>query len=267
MGSLRPATWRLEEMEEVPSTQDVARSLADDGAPEGTVIVAGVQSAGRGRAGRIWSSPKGGLYMSIILRPPNLPNTQLLSLVGTLSVVRGVKSSVGIDSSIRWPNDVLIRGGKVSGIIVESSYSGQTLSAAVLGIGVNCNNRTAIMGHQSMPAASLMEELHGPVDIAQVRGGILDSLQSVYSKWVDGSDIRRDVETFMGTLGRRVLVKTKAGREITCTAVGLDASGALIAKDGLTTMTFHGEDVEHLTELGPSPGRQSGQASGGRPDL
>jgi BirA family transcriptional regulator, biotin operon repressor / biotin---[acetyl-CoA-carboxylase] ligase len=250
MGHLRPTAWQLEEMDEVSSTQDVACRLADDGAPEGTVVTAKIQTAGRGRAGRAWHSPLGGLYVSVVLRPPVRPNPQLLSLVGALSVVKGIKSSTGIDSTIRWPNDVLIQGRKVSGVIVDANYSGQTLSFAVLGIGLNCNSKASFAGPGAKSATSLTEELRRSVDIPRVREGILESLQKVYTSWLEGADIIREAESFMGTLGRRVLVKSKSGEEFDCTAVGLDISGGLLVEsDGRKTL-LRAEDVELLSERG-----------------
>ena len=226
--------------------------MADDGALEGTVVVAKVQTAGRGRGGRAWLSPSGGLYMSVVLRPPAHPQPQLLSLVGALSVVKGIKSSTGIDSTIRWPNDVLVGRRKVSGVIVEASFSAQRLSFAVLGIGLNCNSKTPIVGLPTVNATSLMEELHERVDLARIRQGILDSLQSVYTSWLEGMDIVEEMESFMGTLGRRVLVKTTSGVEFTGTALGLDDSGALVMKSEGRRMSFQAEDVERLTEVGES---------------
>jgi BirA family biotin operon repressor/biotin-[acetyl-CoA-carboxylase] ligase len=237
-------------MREVPSTQDVALQLGDGGAPEGTVVVAQIQTAGRGRSGRAWASPSGGLYMSIILRPETLAQPQLLSLVGALAVVRGIKSSTGIDSEIRWPNDVLILGKKVSGVVVEASYSAQKLSFAVLGVGLNCNIELSTLGSSVGGATSLLEELGRRVDVAKVRQDILDSLQAIYTSWLDGADIIRESEDSVGTLGRQVLVKSKSGIELSCTALELDDYGGLVVLSEGERIVLRGEDIEFLTEIG-----------------
>lgn len=250
MGDLRPAAWHLQEMEEAPSTQDIAFQRADEGASEGTVVVARTQTSGRGRSGRPWASPPGGLYMSIVLRPGNIAQPQLISLLGGLAVVQGIKSSTGISSVIRWPNDVLIRGKKVSGVIVDASYSGQTLSFAILGIGLNCNSEASTLGTPPGGATSLLEELRRPVDVTMVRKGILEALQAVYSSWLHGSDIVRESEGFIGTLGRQVLVKSRSGVELACTALELDNQGGLVVMNEGERIVLRAEEVELLTEVG-----------------
>jgi len=255
MGSLRPIAWQIEELDEVPSTQDVARQLAEEGAPEGTVVVASSQLQGRGRGGRTWSSPRGGLYMSLVLRPPIHPNAQLLSLVGALSVVLGLKSSTGIGSAIRWPNDVVINGRKIAGVIVEANYVGQKLSCAIVGIGVNCNSKPSIKDLPESDATSLTEELHRPIEVTRVRAGILETLQSVYTRWLEGADVVREAEGFIGTLGMRVRVSPKSGAGLTCDAIGLTASGALIVASAGKRVLLNAEDVERLKEIGPADAR------------
>jgi BirA family biotin operon repressor/biotin-[acetyl-CoA-carboxylase] ligase len=130
--------YRVYYVEKCSSTQDLARELAEGGAAEGTVVVAEEQERGRGRLGRSWFSGKGGLWFTVILRPgQRLVN--LLSLAVGVSVAR-VLRGIGLPARLKWPNDVVIEGKKVGGILVEAfSGSGEEITALV-GIGLNVNN-------------------------------------------------------------------------------------------------------------------------------
>ena len=246
---MRPAAWRIEELEETSSTQDVALSLATGGAPEGTVVAARTQTAGRGRSGRSWASPAGGIYMSAVLRPGKVPNPQLLSLVGALAVVRGIRASTGIDSRIRWPNDVLVRGRKVAGVAVEASYSGQSLSFIILGVGLNCNSEPQADGIRPGGATSLMNELKRPVDVNQVRQSVLEALAGLYTGWLEGADVISESSESLGTVGRQVIVKSRGGTEILCTALELDSLGGLVVLSEGERIVLRAEDVDTLTEV------------------
>jgi BirA family biotin operon repressor/biotin-[acetyl-CoA-carboxylase] ligase len=132
-----PDGWRLVALQTVGSTNDEAARLAEEGAPEGTVVWAREQSGGRGRRGRRWSSPVGNLYSSTILRPAcSAPRAAELGFVAALAVADIVPE--GRDVRVKWPNDVLVYGGKVAGILPESSIdqNGEA-EHVVLGIGVN----------------------------------------------------------------------------------------------------------------------------------
>ena len=119
-------------LKEVSSTNDYARSIAEE-APEGTVVLAESQNAGKGRNGRRWVSPKGGLWMSVILKPGFVDPR--IVFVGPLSVI-DVLADFGIPSGIKWPNDVWVRGQKIAGVLVESKGK----EYVIVGIGLNVNN-------------------------------------------------------------------------------------------------------------------------------
>ncbi|MGH6718795.1 MAG: biotin--[acetyl-CoA-carboxylase] ligase [Alphaproteobacteria bacterium] len=122
------------------STNDEARRLAGSGAADGTVVIAEAQTAGRGRRGQPWSSPPGNLYLSIVLRPAVAPaRAGQLGFVVSLAVAEAAAAVLpgGRDVRVKWPNDVLIDGRKVAGILLESEVAGATLSWVVAGIGVN----------------------------------------------------------------------------------------------------------------------------------
>jgi BirA family biotin operon repressor/biotin-[acetyl-CoA-carboxylase] ligase len=127
--------------DEIGSTQTIAHQLAREGAPEGTLIVAERQTEGRGRMGRSWHSPKGkGLWMSLLLRP-RIPVqfTSQLTLLTAVAVCRAIRKLANVEAGIKWPNDLLIGGKKVCGILLESSAEDERLLYVVAGIGISVN--------------------------------------------------------------------------------------------------------------------------------
>ena len=128
----------------VSSTNDVARELALSSASEGLCVIAREQTAGRGRQGRSWSSPPGeGLYLSLILRPQVKPSdSALITLAAAIAVAETLRLDFQADGDIKWPNDILVKGRKICGILVEAAIEGDRLQYAVMGIGVNIAQRS-----------------------------------------------------------------------------------------------------------------------------
>ncbi len=127
--------------EQVDSTNNEARRLADQGAPHGTLVVAELQTAGKGRRGRFWTSPKGsGIWMSLILRPDFAPEqASMLTLVAAMAVETGIRKITGQDCRIKWPNDIVLDGKKICGILTEMSTEEDCIRHVVVGIGINVN--------------------------------------------------------------------------------------------------------------------------------
>jgi len=171
--------YRYEEL--CPSTQRLLR----ENDPEGAVAVAEEQSEGRGRLGRSWQAPAGtSVLVSVLLRPPleaaRLPE---LSLVAGGAVAQAIADVTGIDPAIKFPNDVLVEGRKVAGILAESSDG-----RVVLGIGVNANQtREQLPADAQTEPTSLRLELGGPVDRATLLSAILLQLERAYDAWVRGA--------------------------------------------------------------------------------
>src|ERR1035438_4602372 len=151
------------------STNAVALKLAADDAEHGTVVVAEEQTAGRGRLGRAWFSEKSsGIYASIVLRPPLAPATApVLTLMAGLAAQKAVSSVTGLAVDIRWPNDLLVNGKKVCGILTEMSAEVDILHAVVLGIGINVNH-TVMPAELEDIATSLRMEAHRGISRIQV---------------------------------------------------------------------------------------------------
>jgi BirA family biotin operon repressor/biotin-[acetyl-CoA-carboxylase] ligase len=125
--------------DEIPSTLDVLHALAADGAPPGTLVLAEVQTAGRGRQGRRWESPRGaGVWMSVLLRPGSAPAGGALAIRAALAIVEALASlAPALGPRLKWPNDVMVAGRKAGGILCEARWSGESLGWIAVGIGLN----------------------------------------------------------------------------------------------------------------------------------
>jgi BirA family biotin operon repressor/biotin-[acetyl-CoA-carboxylase] ligase len=152
-------------LDKCTSTNDIATEQARNGALHGLTVVSEEQTRGRGRQQRSWLSPRGGVWMSIVLRPPALFRPlDGLPLVGTLAIARAITSTLNIKALVRWPNDVLANNRKVAGILVESSLKGNFPDFIVLGLGVNANFHTTALGKVATSSTSLLDITGSPVD-------------------------------------------------------------------------------------------------------
>jgi BirA family biotin operon repressor/biotin-[acetyl-CoA-carboxylase] ligase len=224
--------------------------LAFRGAPEGLAIVAREQDAGIGRHGRRWVSPKGGLYASVLLRPGRSTGLPLLTLVGALAVIEGVRKDTGVVPRLRWPNDVTYEGKKLGGVIAEASFTGQQISYVVLGFGVNCNFSARRLGSLRRKSTTLFDVLGVRIDLPILGEKILETFSHLYSLWVDSKDdmILSKVRLALSTVGKRVLIKTGRGT-IKGLVLTMNKDGSLSLKVGRTILVVRSEDIETLTEL------------------
>ncbi len=215
-------------LKEVDSTQNEARRLAEAGAPEGTVVRAEHQTRGRGRFGRAWlNEPGSGLLVSIILRPhvdcPRLPQ---LSLVAGVAVAQAIRNESGLPATLAWPNDLLIGGRKVAGVLAESTVSREGV-VVILGIGLNVN-QTRFPGELTGRATSLVLEAGRAFDRERLLETLLDRLEAWYRRWLgDGfAPVREAWRAASATLGRRVA----AGEGEDGVALDLAEDGALLVR-------------------------------------
>ncbi len=216
---------------EVDSTNRVARELSEAGE---VVVMAERQTAGRGRLGREWMSEKGGLYFSMALSP-RLPISEVPKLTLTAGVAVAEALSFA-NARLKWPNDVLVDGKKVCGILSE--VVGEDLSVrVVVGIGVNVSNPVP----DGVPAANL-NQLGCEVGILDVFEMVMASFSRRYSQLISGGweEIRGRWVELSDTIGRRVKVSV-AGESYEGVAVGIDSDGALLIEDGVLKRVFSGE--------------------------
>lgn len=234
----------------VDSTQNIAQRLAEDGAPEGTLVIAEQQTSGRGRMGRKWVSPSGkGIYMSYILRPgiplQFAPQLTLLTAVALCRALRSVAAP--LDIGIKWPNDLLIGGKKISGILLESTAEDERLRYVVTGIGISVNlTREDYPPELHDIATSLAIELGRTLDRAEIIAAFFAQFQQLYAVYLkDGfAPIKTLWEALSVSLHkpRKLLV---AGGEITATPVSLNDQGALMVQkeDGSIIPIFSAEQM------------------------
>jgi BirA family biotin operon repressor/biotin-[acetyl-CoA-carboxylase] ligase len=215
----------------LPSTNDMAKDLARQGYPEGSVLVAESQSAGRGRLGRIWESPPGtGIYLSLILRPP-LPPAELpkITLTAAVAVVKAIKETTDLDVGIKWPNDILFSGKKLGGILTEMETESDQMSHVILGVGLNINTRS-FPEHIHSLATSLSNTGLRYSRLAILRS-FLRNMDGFYGRFLQGEfpAILEDWRRAAVTLGKPVTVKL-GEVELSGLALDVDSDGALLVR-------------------------------------
>ena len=233
---------------ETGSTNAVASRLGEEGAAEGTIVLAESQVQGKGRLGRIWISPAGAnLYCSVLLRPPILPsNAPQLTFVSAVAVVRAIKCCSALTPVIKWPNDILINGNKVAGLLNEMTAETDRVATVVLGIGVNLNMaREQFPDDLRHPASSLFLESGIRVDRIAFTRNLLEALDELYDCYLAGGypAIRDEWLSYCGVIGKRVCVSDTSTSERVGVARGIDESGALLLElpDGAVERIFAGD--------------------------
>jgi BirA family biotin operon repressor/biotin-[acetyl-CoA-carboxylase] ligase len=224
--------------EEVSSTMDVVRELAEAGAPEGTVVIAARQTAGRGRHGRDWESPEGGAWLSLLLRPPiELTQAGCISVLLAVAVAQALRERYELPILVKWPNDLLVDGRKLGGILVELATVGGRIEWLIAGVGLNVNNPLPRAPGVHLPPISLAVALGHDVELLEVyaivlreiargyRGFLREGFEPVRRKWTELSaleveeiiNVRRGEERFeahvrgLSELGRLVVERERAG--------------------------------------------------------
>jgi BirA family transcriptional regulator, biotin operon repressor / biotin---[acetyl-CoA-carboxylase] ligase len=238
---------RLVFLKETESTNQVAFRLAEEGAPEGTVVIADAQSAGKGRLGRVWISPPGvNLYCSIVLRPPISPVAACqLTFLSVVAVARAIENCTTLAPQIKWPNDILVSGRKVAGLLNEMNAETEKVNFVVLGIGVNLNMKLAQLGEGVRhPATSLLEESGVEVDRSAFARALLTELDRLYDRFLSEGEgpVRAEWLERSAIRGRQVRVSCGA-REFGGVVQGVDAFGALLVQtpDGVLETVLSGD--------------------------
>jgi BirA family biotin operon repressor/biotin-[acetyl-CoA-carboxylase] ligase len=210
----------------VGSTNDLAKTLADQGAPEGLLVIADEQSAGRGRLGRQWWSPPGhALLTSLLFRPaspygipdrgqrPNVGPTpfhitvQQLAMLCALAAADAVHYLSGLPVELKWPNDLLVHNRKLAGLLAESIYRGNHLEAVIIGVGINVNTDFAQAPAFIAPATSLRCELKSPVCRSSLLVRYLDEVDRRYAALKNGTSPYTEWADRLATLGQRVTAR------------------------------------------------------------
>jgi BirA family transcriptional regulator, biotin operon repressor / biotin---[acetyl-CoA-carboxylase] ligase len=260
---------RLEFHYQVGSTNDLAREAGRRGGPEGLVVVAEEQVAGRGRQGRVWVAPPGCCVLCSVLLRPRFPTSHgfYLTIAASLAIQTACSAflTAGEDGAraiqnpkskiqsvqIKWPNDVLVAGRKLAGVLTEAEFSGDEWLFAVVGFGINVNLSAGDLGPLRDTATSLSEELGRPVDRAAVLARVLEELEAIYSLLQSGQFglVHSRWAAALETLGKDVRVATTGG-EVSGRAIRVEQDGALVirTRQGTEQRVVSGEII-------PSTGR------------
>ena len=240
LGSLRSGVVgaRLHYVPRVASTMDEARGLAEEGADDGLVVVAEEQTRGRGRFGRGWvSNPGQDLTFSVVLCPP-ADQLRLVNMAATMAVQETAVATTGRPAAIKWPNDVVMSGKKLSGILVESVTSrSSSLDFAIVGVGLNVNLRPEDHSEIRGIATSLAEQAGRALDRTEVLLQVLSRLDKLYAAVRRGLDLVETWTPRLETIGREIEVSWQ-GRRVSGRACGVDAEGNLLIQTdrGVTTV-------------------------------
>jgi BirA family biotin operon repressor/biotin-[acetyl-CoA-carboxylase] ligase len=214
----------------VDSTNSVAYDLSKKGAKEGTVVLAEAQTKGRGRLAREWVSPKHkGIYMSVILRPKMTPfQAPKITLTAAVSCAQAIREIAGISAFIKWPNDILVNGKKIGGILTEMDAECDTINFVILGIGINVNTKASEL---PKGGSSISEELGKRVSRVELTKALLERLEKNHRFFSQEGfkPIRKEWRNLSATLGRRVKASCMH-KKIEGEAIGIDAEGALIIR-------------------------------------
>jgi 2-amino-4-hydroxy-6-hydroxymethyldihydropteridine diphosphokinase len=279
-GDAGPIGREVRWFETMTSTNEWAHSLAEGGVAEGLVIVAETQTAGHGRLGRQWVSPRGGLWFSVILRP-RIPADQLplIGLAACVEIARAIMEATGLRARLKWPNDVLVDGRKVAGLMLETGPLGAVVredappgapapaaaagpapsrsSWLVLGAGINANvPPQALPARPQYPATSLLAALGRPVERGRLLRAVLGPFGRDYAELhtAGGAGILRRWRAWSDTLGRVVRVamaSTSGGAPplVEGVAYDVDDNGALLVRtrDGAEVRVVAGDVVSQMT--------------------
>lgn len=220
---------RLHYFERVSSTMDVLHQLASEGAAPGTAVIAGEQLEGRGSRGRTWHSPVGGLWLSVVFRPPAVEGIEVIGLRAGLAVAEAIQTRVPEPLQLKWPNDLMLKGRKVGGVLCEARWQGDALGWVTVGIGMNVRNRIPDeLGASAVSLAELapeiaVEQIADPVlaalrelDLASGRLSPAELKRFAGRDWLRGRMIREPVAGTVTGVGEDggLLVRTTSGLDV-----------------------------------------------------
>jgi BirA family biotin operon repressor/biotin-[acetyl-CoA-carboxylase] ligase len=218
--------------EAVASTQKIAQSLANDGVPEGTIVVADQQTKGRGRMARAWHSPSGtGIWMSMIIRP-NIPvnTTPQLTLLTAVAIVQAIEELTPLKPDIKWPNDIMINGKKIVGILTELQAEADQVHSVIIGTGINVNQKKEQFPEDLQNiATSILIETGEAWERAQFIQTILLKFEGLYSIFLSQGfkPIKLLWEGYAISINKKMIARTLKGT-VEGRAIGIDDDGVLL---------------------------------------
>jgi BirA family transcriptional regulator, biotin operon repressor / biotin---[acetyl-CoA-carboxylase] ligase len=239
----------------IDSTQNQALKMAKEEESNGTVIIAEKQTGGRGRSGRKWISPKGGIWLSVILHPKfDISNTTLFPIASSLALSYAIEKTCNILTELKWPNDLTIKGKKLAGMLVDASFESNKIENLVLGVGINfeinskeiekiLNNTPNFYG-----VASLNEQKNKVKPIKLIQSFLLE-LENIYEE-LNNNQTKKIIKKWTersSTIGKKIEIETPQGK-VNGEAVKIDYDGGLIVKNKEKIRKIFAGDIIHLTK-------------------
>ena len=237
----------------VDSTQNQAMKMINESKKEGTIIIAEKQTGGRGRTGRQWISPKGGIWFSIILHPKfDISNTTLFPIASSLALSIAIQKTCKISTELKWPNDLTIKGKKLAGMLIDASFESNKIENLVLGVGINFNvnvkeiEKVLKKTPNFYGVSSLNDQKNKTSQIELIQSFLLE-LEKVYEE-LNNNQIKKIITEWTkrsSTIGKKVEMNTLNGK-ISGKAIKIDEDGGLIIKDKNKTNKVFAGDIVHL---------------------
>ena len=236
----------------IDSTQSYALEIANEKNQNGTVIIAQRQTKGRGRMNRKWASPEGGIWLSIITKPKtDFSITTLFPIAASVALSKAISDVLGIKVELKWPNDVLIKGKKVAGILVDASVTSNQIDYLVLGIGINYDVplkkiESSIKNTENYTGVSSLMQHSINVRAVTLVQTFLYELEQIIESLINGKEkiIIKEWTKYATTIGKNITIKTNDGT-IKGNALKIDSDGALILKQHQKTHRILVGDVTH----------------------
>ena len=237
----------------IDSTQSQAMKMINESKKEGTIIIAEKQTGGRGRSGRQWISPKGGIWFSIILHPKfDISNTTLFPIASSLALSIAIQKTCKISTELKWPNDLTIKGKKLAGMLIDASFESNKIENLVLGVGINFNvnvkeiEKVLKKTPNFYGVSSLNDQKNKTSQIELIQSFLLE-LEKVYEE-LNNNQIKKIIIEWTkrsSTIGKKVEMNTLNGK-ISGKAIKIDEDGGLIIKDKDKTNKVFAGDIVHL---------------------
>lgn len=232
--------------DETGSTNTEAKQAAEAGAPHGTLAVADYQNMGKGRRGRMWTSLRGvGVWMSLMIRPEIHPSAaSMLTLVAALAVSEGIGKTCGLETQIKWPNDIVADGKKICGILTEMSTELECINYVVTGMGINANMEELPEEIKDV-ATSILLQTGKRVKRSQLIGAVMESYEKYYNVFMESGNMSGLLDVYNSHLAnmQRSVRVLQPGSEYVGTALGINDAGELLVKteDGAVHQVISGE--------------------------
>jgi len=239
----------------IDSTQNQALKMASDPANDGAVIVASKQTGGKGRSGRKWVSPKGGIWISVILHPRfDIAVATLFPIASALALSVAIEKTFSVTPELKWPNDLTVNGKKIAGILVDASLESNKIESMVLGVGINFNVNVkdiekTLKGTPNFYGVASLSEQRTDVRPVQLVQTFLEELEKTY-KALNAGQIKKIISEWSkrsSTIGKDVVLNA-AGDKIKGRAVRIDEDGALVVSDNGKTRRIIAGDIIHISK-------------------